>query len=128
MSFLFAEIRSIRQTWETSSLDSGAHQRRQPEPHRGRSRPAVQALPASDGSAVQTGNLDPQQYCFHKIRILGKRFHEITVSHLNIDCAVYCFSFIVKLLNAKKKLTSEMFFFSNFSVVCSTKISVNFKI
>lgn len=48
-------LRPSRQTWETSSLDSGAHQWRQSEPDSGWSRPAVQALPASDGSAFQTG-------------------------------------------------------------------------
>lgn len=53
--FCSAAIRPCGQTGEASSLDSGAHQRRQPEPHRGRGGPAVQALPASDGSAVQTG-------------------------------------------------------------------------
>lgn len=46
---------SSRQTWETSSLDSGAHQWWQSEPYRGRSRPALQTLPAADGSAFQTG-------------------------------------------------------------------------
>lgn len=48
-------LRPSRQTWEASSLDSGAHQRRQSEPHRGRDRPPLQALPAADGSAFQTG-------------------------------------------------------------------------
>lgn len=48
-------LRPSRQTREAPSLDSGAHQRRQSEPDSGRSRPAVQALPATDGSAFQTG-------------------------------------------------------------------------
>lgn len=52
-----AALRPSGQTREAPSLDSGAHQRRQPESHRGRDHPALQALPATDGSAVQTGSL-----------------------------------------------------------------------
>lgn len=54
---LSAALRPSGQTREAPSLDSGAHQRRQPESHRGRDHPALQALPATDGSAVQTGSL-----------------------------------------------------------------------
>lgn len=50
-----AAVRSRGQTRETSALDSGAHRRWQPEPHPGRGRAALQALPAADGSAFQTG-------------------------------------------------------------------------
>lgn len=56
-SFLAAALRPSGQTRQAPSLDSGAHQRRQPEPDGGRDHPAVQALPAADGSAFQTGSL-----------------------------------------------------------------------
>lgn len=54
---LLTALCTCRQTWETSSVDSGAHQWRQSESYHRRGRPTLQTLPAADGSAFQTGSL-----------------------------------------------------------------------
>jgi len=48
-------LRPGGQAREAASLDPGAHQRGQPQPDGGRDGAALQALPAPDGPALQTG-------------------------------------------------------------------------
>lgn len=60
---LLIALRTCRQTWETSSLDSGAHQWWQSESYHRWSHPTLQALPTADGSVFQTGSQISQKIC-----------------------------------------------------------------